>query len=490
MKKMIIYSVLLLTSLSSCIKDNDINSSSCAETHVQLVIGNTASRAGVDASPDLIDRLRIYVFNEQNERVGYLFRDNLNAKDVISLPMPLDREASGKAVYFYVLANDLDGWALNENTSCSVLDEMSFKRWEEGDVPSLSPMVNNDNTSDKGGYKTRVQLTEEKWQNVNVHIQHIVGRLRLLLKKDGNGSIVINNATVYHRPDNYFLFDNANGNITFDKNSKDIKDQFIIEEPINSTTDYGVIGETYLAPNAYGTKDMTGDTYDPAYTDGGRDKAYILVIDYTVDNTSKRKIVFLPPVSRNQSIDVKGTLVSNSLKVHLTVKDWDVDDTEIDFSTEYTGALKPGDTPNSIMVDTDSDGKKAVAVATSRDGQERAATFSFKMTSPVGARWTAHLENTTDFRLEGTTFGVGDKDAVEAVFKVIPLKEHDATTPRSVNLFITQTSSFGGVDDEGILVINPPTEGVYKFPGDETKILIRQVGESAYDQLTESVTGE
>ena len=152
--------------------------------------------------------------------------------------------------------------------------------------------------------------------------------------------------------------------------------------------------------------------------------------------------------------------------------------------------MKPGDTPNSIMVDTDSDGKKAVAVATSSDGQERAATFSFKMTSPVGARWTAHLENTTDFRLEGTTFGVGDKDAVEAVFKVIPLKEHDATTPRSVNLFITQTSSFGGVDDEGILVINPPTEGVYKFPGDETKILIRQVGESAYDQLTESVTGE
>ena len=59
MKKMIFYLGLLVASFSSCIKDTDMSSTSCAETQVQLVIGNNTSRAGGDASPDPIDRLHV-----------------------------------------------------------------------------------------------------------------------------------------------------------------------------------------------------------------------------------------------------------------------------------------------------------------------------------------------------------------------------------------------------------------------------------------------
>lgn len=210
MRKTVIYSVLWMAALfSSCIKEGGLEAESM-DTYVQLVISNAASRAGENTAPaDPINRLRVYAFNAQGKKIGYLFRDNLNTSEGISLPMPLDKQQSGSKAYFYVLANDIDGWGLNEETLRKDLDGMSFTRWEDNTVPALAPMVNNDNSEGKGGYQTEVDLTPtsgSKWVTVNVNIQHIIGRVRLMLKKEGNGDIVITRAAVIHRPDNYLLF--------------------------------------------------------------------------------------------------------------------------------------------------------------------------------------------------------------------------------------------------------------------------------------------
>lgn len=192
----------------------------------------------------------------------------------------------------------------------------------------------------------------------------------------------------------------------------------------------------------------------------------------------------LKKLQHGQQLNVNVLLIANSLKVSLTVSDWTVDDQILDFSTEFNGLLNPA-SAGSVKLTAD---KGAVAVATDNDGTQREATFSFKMFSPEGVRWTAHLENTSEFELTGTTSGYGPKDAVDVTFGVKPKFEHVATDAKSVKLYITVEQPFGGTESEGIQVINPEENGIYRFPGTETEIEIRQVSESEFDGLTESVS--
>lgn len=220
---------------------------------------------------------------------------------------------------------------------------------------------------------------------------------------------------------------------------------------------------------------------------------------WTSDNTYKltatwgsktHEVVFkinnaeLKELKAGQQLNVNVSLIANSLKVALTVSDWTVDDQILDFSTEFNGLLNPA-SAGSVKLTAD---KGAVAVATDNGGTQREATFSFKMFSPVGVRWTAHLENTSEFELTGTTSGYGAKDAVDVTFGVKPKFEHVATDAKSVKLYITVEQPFGGTESEGIQVINPEENGIYRFPGTETEIEIRQVSESEFDGLTESVS--
>lgn len=192
----------------------------------------------------------------------------------------------------------------------------------------------------------------------------------------------------------------------------------------------------------------------------------------------------LKKLQRGQQLNVNVLLIANSLKVSLTVSDWTVDDQILDFSTEFNGVLNPA-SAGSVKLTAD---KGAVAVATDNDGIQREATFSFKMFSPEGVRWTAHLENTSEFELTGTTFGYGAKDAVDVTFGVKPNFEHVATDAKSVKLYITVEQPFGRAGSDGIQVINPEENGVYRFPGASTEILIQQVSESEFDGLTGSVS--
>lgn len=192
----------------------------------------------------------------------------------------------------------------------------------------------------------------------------------------------------------------------------------------------------------------------------------------------------LKKLQHGQQLNVNVLLMANSLKVSLTVSDWTVDDQILDFSTEFNGLLNPA-SAGSVKLTAD---KGAVAVATDNDGTQREATFSFKMFSPEGVRWTAHLENTSEFELTGTTSGYGAEDAVDVTFGVKPKFEHVATDAKSVKLYITVEQPFGGAGSEGIQVINPEENGEYRFPGTSTEILIQQVSESEFDGLTESVS--
>lgn len=201
-------------------------------------------------------------------------------------------------------------------------------------------------------------------------------------------------------------------------------------------------------------------------------KAYEVV--FKINNAELKEL------KAGQQLNVNVSLIANSLKVALTVSPWTVDDAVLDFSTKFNGLLNPA-SAGSVKLTAD---KQAVAVA----GADRSATFSFKMLSPEGVRWNVHLENTVDFDLTGTTSGYGGADAGVVTFGVEPKHGYDATVTRSVKLYITVEQPFGGTESEGIQVINPEENGIYRFPGTETEIEIRQVSESEFDGLTESVS--
>lgn len=194
----------------------------------------------------------------------------------------------------------------------------------------------------------------------------------------------------------------------------------------------------------------------------------------------------LKAIAHGQQLNINITLIANSLKVALEVLPWNVDDAVIDFSTEFNALLNPF-VEGSLKVVTDASQSKAIAVATANDGKDRTAQFSFKMLSPEGVRWTAHLENTVDFELVGETSGYGGENSGSVTFGVKPKQDYDATSEKSVKLFITVDSPFGNATDNGVQIINPEENGVHRFPGTETEILIQQVSESAFDQLQETI---
>lgn len=486
MRKTVIYSVLWMAALfSSCIKEGGLEAES-KDTYVQLVISNAASRAGENTAPaDPINRLRVYAFNAQGEKIGYLFRDGLNTSEGISLPMPLDKQQSGSEVYFYVLANDIDGWGLSETTPRANLNSMSFIRWEDNTVPAVAPMVNNDNSEGKGGYQTKVALTPtsgSKWVTVNVNIQHILGRVRLMLKKEGDGDIVITRAAVIHRPDNYLLFTPSTvTDVTFNNNSDNVVDEFITHTAVTSTTAYEVIGQTYLAPNAYGSTDPTGDSYIPAYPDNasgneGMNNAYILSIDYTVGGTPKHKEVYLPQVLRNRSIDVQGTLRSGSLNLEIQVTNWiDGGESDLQYNTEFSGSLtKPG---NPIVGETGTEAYAVVYGETASTSHN--LTFELNITQPIGANWTANVSNGAAFEVlkEDGSIASGLIDGKPVTITLRPTTAYEADKTKETELYITVINNNV---NKGEQLINSEE----KHPGTTARIRVRQISLDEWNQLT------
>lgn len=469
----------MVLGMFSCIKEGGTPADDGVVTQVRLVVGRIESRAGEDNSPDPIRRLRVYAFNQSNERIGYLFQDGLNIVDNVSLPMSLDKQKDGTKVWFYVLANDRNEWGLDENTSRAELKEKSFTCWRNEEVPTVAPMVNN--TDGKDGCE--VTLTGKNWQNVDVDIQHIVGRLRLLLNKEGNGDIVVNRAAVYHRPDNYLLFTPSTvAKVTFENNSESVFDEFVTERPVNGVVDYEVIGQTYLAPNAYGTKDPNGDTYIPIYQDSqggdGKDKAYRLSIDYTVGGASKHKDVYLPQVLRNQSIDVQGTLKSGSLDLAINVKDWeDGGESDLNYSDEFSGSLNL-ESGNPVVGDKPSQTDAYAVVYGEAAGTRHDLTFELDITKPIGATWTANVSNGGAFEVvkaDGSAAsGIIDGNPVRITVR--PTSAYEVDKTKETELYVTIINNNA---NKGEQIINSEE----KHPGTKTRIRVRQISLDEWNQI-------
>lgn len=346
--------IAALAVATSCGK-SDTPTAASGPVDVRLVVssGNN-TRVGSDATDNDIRQLRVYAFNADGEKVGYAEADNLQGQNYIPITLSEDGE-----INFYVIANDNFGpkptvdaaqftdWTLLSKTDLESLkfDLSRFTGWSATD-DFVSPMSNNrydefgnelKNDSGTAAYKndygTAVNVTKQTTGTlvIPVTVQHVLGRLRLMLNKDrdaDNGlTIKVTRATVYHSPNVAHLYTvqglhNNATNITY-------RDTLVTEEIISADSpdslntqpedgSYTTIARTYLAPNQYGTYDKTGGkftTENGSETTVGKDKAYRLELEvefaYSTGTSeikeTKNYTVYLPRVPRNTSIDVQGT---------------------------------------------------------------------------------------------------------------------------------------------------------------------------------------
>lgn len=362
--------IAALAVATSCGK-SDTPTAASGPVDVRLVVssGNN-TRVGSDATDNDIRQLRVYAFNAKGEKVGYAEADSLKGQNYIPITL-----SKGGDINFYVIANDNFGpkpvtdWTSLSKTDLESLkfDLSGFTGWSTtGDF--VSPMTNcrydefGTEFTDKyeKDYATKVTIQRPTTGSlvIPVTVQHVLGRLRLMLNKDrdaDNGlTITVTRATVYHSPNVAHLYTvqglhNNATNITY-------RDTPVTEEIISADSpvsldpqpedgSYTTIARTYLAPNQYGSSDP--DTYNAQKTDGtstnGLNKAYRLELTvefaYTT-GTSKTKnytedyTVYLPRVPRNTSIDVQGTFKGTVVDINPTfdimVNEWVERTIEID----------------------------------------------------------------------------------------------------------------------------------------------------------------
>lgn len=348
--------IAALAVATSCGK-SDTPTAASGPVDVRLVVssGNN-TRVGSDATDNDIRQLRVYAF-KGDTKVGYAEADNLKGQNYIPITL-----SEGGDINFYVIANDNFGpkptvgttsvtdWTLLSKTDLESLkfDLSGFTGWSTtGDF--VSPMSNNlkdefgNDLENNYAYSNPVTVTKPTSGSlvIPVTVQHVLGRLRLMLNKDASAkddTIKVTKAVVYHRPDAFKLYFAENEKnqiddiITFTNNADSLKEQLIVDTKpvtldVKPDDGYTTIARTYLAPNQYGTYDKTGGkftTENGSETTVGKDKAYRL--DLTVEfaystgtSETKNYTVYLPRVPRNTSIDVQGTFKGTVVKPEFNV---------------------------------------------------------------------------------------------------------------------------------------------------------------------------
>ena len=342
--------IAALALATSCGK-SDTPTAASGPVDVRLVVSSgDNTRVGSDKTDNYIHQLRVYAF-KGDKKVGYAEADNLKGQNYIPITLSEDGE-----INFYVIANDnfgpkptVDAEQFTDWTSLSKTDLESLKfdlsefgGWSATDdfVSPMSnnrydefgnPLENNNGKAYENDYGTAVNVTKQTTGTlvIPVTVQHVLGRLRLMLNKESDDvTITLKRAAVYNRPDYFLLYNSGSADIEYEKNES-LVDEFVVSDIPLETTQKEV-ARTYLAPNLYGSSDP--DTYTAQKTDGttsnGLNKAYCLELTvefaYTTGTSEKKNYtedytVYLPRVPRNTSIDVQGTFKGTVVKPEFNV---------------------------------------------------------------------------------------------------------------------------------------------------------------------------
>lgn len=141
---------------------------------------------------------------------------------------------------------------------------------------------------------------------------------------------------------------------------------------------------------------------------------------------------------RGKQYNVIITLKGGGLTVSCDVQDWDDNKHEVQLSDK--GVFEVSDVS---VRPFEWDGKKAIATqyGEGSGADNRYATFTLRMTTPLGVTWQAHLDN-PNFEFVGESAGVGVGEKPEdgegvVTLKIRPVHTYDESERRTANLYVT-----------------------------------------------------
>ena len=445
----VLYALILLPAavLPSCTQDlADSPVKGTAEVTLVLDAGTGTKAMNVDYDNEF-RTIKIYAYphstsdGSADTPVGYFYDNDLSGNGPYYCTMPIELSGDSQEIDFYVLVNDgamkpKEGQniILNENSTRSDIESYMFSvyRKENDQTYNAIPMSNLPQKQAEGGTATgeenrtfTIRRTSSP-QYIDIEVTRAMARLRLQFAKEGDAEVKITDAVLSQGPHDTWLASEPDVN-TADiskmynsKYSADFVDREIdVEKPADGVSDkkddryYQTEVETYMLENFYGA-----DPDNPDAEPEGESAlyGYQLVLTYTIDGEPKTKTVYLPPVTRNQTINVRGTIEASTLEIQVQVNLWEKEESSIGWNVTATLAAWNSDTPKEPDLYDATNGDEEAALCyvvyprydsdhTGLEDRSSYAGFYFKLDGPKGAVWKAHLSNTEDF-----AFGTGKYD--------------------------------------------------------------------------------
>lgn len=507
----IIMSIFSLLALPGCRDEEAVQTSEGTRT-VTVNLGIAMSRVtegssiGDGSTPK---DMKVWIFNQDNtELVDYYEIENptFSGSDALGELVNthehiFELDNSITELNFYAVLNSESGTGLSltESSSVTGIQNATFTGLQN---------VTGDNQVPIYGTATVNVSDHKNSYPVTIETERAVSKLELFFTKESESAYLkINNIKLEQIPNKGYIngkLTPAPTDITYNGKEENIlSSEAIIEKSLSGDIALGnfstyektnfdklTLTTTYLLENVKGgtwsdtDKDYTYP-YDPTSQTGVTDETtrYKMTVTYqtTDGGESKEQVVYLPAMKRNEWNKIFARVKGGALYLSCTVQDWeDGGSIDISYAGTYDGELTPISTARVSEPEND----PAYAVVYGGGVDISALSFTFKITQPVGATWTANLTNGNQFVLEGNASGtvVGEEDN-EFTFIVRPNQEFSVDDIRETELYITVTTINGEHPEDqienGEQIINPDNT----YPGTQTRIKIRQVSSEEWNGL-------
>lgn len=449
-----------------------------------------------------IRSVRIYAYEHgktDDAPVGYL-EDDYIGTGVTTYKMEVSQRGQ---LDFIALLNDkgarLEGNALGENSTLNDLNAYRIGRQltetGEGGSDYAIPMSTLDGTNSTTGMSNRTFTITETTatQYVNLEATRAMSRLRLCFAKynTGTSEVQITSATLTQGPlstrllteesveslpitDTYYDTKGTE-NITVVTSPVEVEAEItdpdtklIYDEKDEARTNTTLIATAYMPENPRGATKTHGDGQYNGELDGTTDvytqSAYKLTLSYKVGTSEvKDKVIYLPAVKRNQTVNVFGLLSGKDITLYIRVAEWKTEDVTLaDYPTYSDCGLaegRSGYSTEATFVTGVADPEKPTDAELTR---QLAAAFActFNMTAPKDHEFVPKLTGAGEARFKLRVFrdqtelpadtswvaGRGDY-----TIYVIPIGPYENEAVNTVDLLIT-THTWAGTADP--LLIN------------------------------------
>lgn len=271
-----------------------------------------ATKAFTVDEVNTVHSLKIYAFKhdpngtQNDELVGYGNYDGITGAGPHYIRMELS--ASGE-IDFYVVANDIyaaTATVLDEESPRFEIENVRFTGLASPDGADAAVAVPMSNIPD-GTATDRNNFTYTVRDNsvIPVEVSRAMARLSFSFAKSAkNDNIYINRITIQNKPE-------SAGYFTSDGSPKGLNQQEEIivgnQTEITAINTTGSVegnmqdlaDEVYLLPNNVGVSNSAGEFEDNV------NGAYLVTVNYSVNDVDKTKEIYLPPVRPNDWVQIK-----------------------------------------------------------------------------------------------------------------------------------------------------------------------------------------